>query len=52
MNLFVNHSKIELEPTGLKHIPEIKRKTLRYSVESKMKGFCEGAMPGEDYVEV
>ena len=26
--------------------------SLRYSVESKMKGFCEGAMPGEDYVEV
>ncbi len=25
--------------------------SLRYSVESKMKGFCEGAMPGEDYVE-
>ena len=22
------------------------------AVESKMKGFCEGAMPGEDYVEV
>ena len=26
--------------------------SLRYSVESKMKGFCEGAMPGEDYQEV
>ncbi|MBQ4564985.1 MAG: 2-enoate reductase, partial [Oscillospiraceae bacterium] len=26
--------------------------SLRYSVESKMKGFCEGAMPGEDYKEV
>ena len=26
--------------------------SLRYSVESKMKGFREGAMPGEDYVEV
>ena len=26
--------------------------SLRYSVESKMKGFAEGAMPGEDYVEV
>ena len=26
--------------------------SLRYSVRSKMKGFCEGAMPGEDYVEV
>lgn len=26
--------------------------SLRYSVESKMKGFCEGAMPGEDYEEV
>ncbi len=26
--------------------------SLRYSVESKMRGFCEGAMPGEDYVEV
>ena len=26
--------------------------SLRYSVESKMKGFCEGAMPGESYVEV
>ncbi len=26
--------------------------SLRYSVESKMKGFCEGAMPDEDYVEV
>ena len=26
--------------------------SLRYSVESKLKGFCEGAMPGEDYVEV
>ena len=25
--------------------------SLRYSVESKMKGFCEGAMPGEDFVE-
>ncbi len=25
--------------------------SLRYSVESKMKGFCEGAMPGEEYVE-
>ncbi|MBR2489082.1 MAG: FAD-dependent oxidoreductase, partial [Clostridia bacterium] len=23
-----------------------------YSVESKMKGFCEGAMPGEEYTEV
>ena len=26
--------------------------SLRYSVESKMKGFCEGAMPGEEYEEV
>ena len=26
--------------------------SLRYSVQSKLKGFCEGAMPGEDYVEV
>ena len=26
--------------------------SLRYSVESKMKGFCEGAIPGEEYVEV
>ncbi len=26
--------------------------SLRYSVESKMKGFCEGAMPGEAYTEV
>ena len=26
--------------------------SLRYSVESKMKGFCEGAMPGETYTEV
>ena len=26
--------------------------SLRYSVESKMKGFCKGAMPGEEYVEV
>ena len=26
--------------------------SLRYSVESKMKGFCEGAMPGEEYNEV
>ncbi len=26
--------------------------SLRYSVESKMKGFCEGAMPGENYKEV
>ena len=26
--------------------------SLRYSVESKMKGFREGAVPGEDYVEV
>lgn len=26
--------------------------SLRYSVQSKMKGFCEGAMPGEDYAEV
>lgn len=26
--------------------------SLRYSVESKMKGFCEGAMPGEKYEEV
>ncbi len=26
--------------------------SLRYSVESKMKGFCEGAMPGEAYNEV
>ena len=26
--------------------------SLRYSVESKMKDFCYGAMPGEEYVEV
>ena len=26
--------------------------SLRYSVESKMKGFAVGAMPGEEYVEV
>ncbi len=26
--------------------------SLRYSVESKMKGFCEGAMPDEEYTEV
>jgi len=26
--------------------------SLRYSVESKMKGFCKGAMPGESYTEV
>ena len=26
--------------------------SLRYSVESKMKDFCVGAMPDEDYVEV
>ncbi|MBQ8321234.1 MAG: FAD-dependent oxidoreductase [Clostridia bacterium] len=26
--------------------------SLRYSVESKMKGFAEGAIPGEEYVEV
>ncbi len=26
--------------------------SLRYSVESKLKGFCEGAMPGENYTEV
>ena len=26
--------------------------SLRYSVESKMKGFCEGALPGEEYEEV
>ncbi len=26
--------------------------SLRYSVESKLKGFCYGAMPGEDYTEV
>ncbi|MBQ1186119.1 MAG: FAD-dependent oxidoreductase [Clostridia bacterium] len=26
--------------------------SLRYSVESKMKGFCVGAMPGEEYEEV
>ena len=26
--------------------------SLRYSIESKVKGFCEGALPGEDYVEV
>ena len=26
--------------------------SLRYSVESKMKGFCKGAMPGEEYEEV
>ncbi len=25
--------------------------SLRYSVESKLKDFCYGAMPGEDYVE-
>ncbi|MBE5767841.1 MAG: 2-enoate reductase, partial [Clostridiales bacterium] len=25
--------------------------SLRYSVESKVKGFCEGAVPGEEYVE-
>ena len=25
--------------------------SLRYSVESKLKGFAEGAVPGEDYVE-
>ncbi len=25
--------------------------SLRYSVESKVKGFCEGALPGEDYIE-
>ena len=25
--------------------------SLRYSVESKVKGFCEGAVPGETYVE-
>ncbi len=25
--------------------------SLRYSVESKVKGFCEGALPGEEYVE-
>ena len=25
--------------------------SLRYSVESKVKGFCQGALPGEDYVE-
>lgn len=26
--------------------------SLRYSVESKTKGFCKGAVPGEKYVEV
>ncbi len=26
--------------------------SLRYSVESKVKGFCEGAIPGEEYVEI
>ena len=26
--------------------------SLRYSVESKLKGFAEGAVPGEDYIEV
>ncbi len=26
--------------------------SLRYSVESKMKDFCYGAMPGEEYVEI
>ena len=26
--------------------------SLRYSVESKLKGFAEGAVPGEEYVEV
>ena len=26
--------------------------SLRYSVESKVKDFCSGAVPGEDYVEV
>ncbi len=26
--------------------------SIRYSVESKLKGFCEGAMPDEDYTEV
>ena len=26
--------------------------SLRYSVESKVKGFCEGAVPGEVYTEV
>lgn len=26
--------------------------SLRYSVVSKTKGFCQGAIPGEDYVEV
>ena len=26
--------------------------SLRYSVQSKMKDFCYGAMPGEDYVEI
>ncbi len=26
--------------------------SLRYSVQSKLKGFCEGAMPDEDYTEV
>ncbi len=26
--------------------------SLRYSVESKVKGFCEGALPGETYTEV
>jgi len=40
-------------------VEEIKKKcgkdypvSLRYSVLSKTKGFCEGAMPGEDYIEV
>jgi len=26
--------------------------SLRYSVQSKVKGFCEGAVPGEEYTEV
>ena len=26
--------------------------SLRYSVESKVKGFCQGAVPGESYTEV
>ena len=26
--------------------------SLRYSVESKLKGFCKGAMPGEEYTEM
>ncbi len=26
--------------------------SLRYSVQSKIKGFCEGAIPNEDYTEV